>query len=61
MSAAALGIVAIWGTMQLGGADAAAIEEIQAAKPLEPAIEIAVTNSAEPEPSHAENRSDVSI
>lgn len=55
MSAAALGIVAILGSMQLGWTGAAAIQEIHAAKLLEPVIEIAVTNSTEPEPSHTDN------
>ena len=55
MSATALGIVAVLGSMQLGWATAAVNQEIHAVRLLEPAIEIAVTNSNEPEPSHADN------
>lgn len=57
MTAAALGIVAVFGSIHLGWAGAAvATQEMPAAKPLQPSIEIAVTNSTEPEPSHADNQ-----
>ncbi len=55
MGAAALGIIAVLGSIQLGWASAAANQEVHAAKPLEPAMEIAVTNSTEPGSSHADN------
>ncbi len=55
MSAAALGIVAVFGIMQLGWAGMAANQEAHEARLLEPAIEIAVTNSTEPDPTHADN------
>ena len=55
MSAAALGLVALVGSMQLGWAGAVANQEAHGVGQLEPVIEIAVTNSTEPEPSHADN------
>ncbi len=55
MSAAALGLVALVGSMQLGWAGAVANQEAHGVGQLEPVIEIAVANSTEPEPSHADN------
>lgn len=55
MSAAALSIVAVFGSMYLGWAGAAVNQEAHEVRLLEPAIEIAVTNSTEPDPSHEDN------
>ena len=55
MSAAALGIVAVFGSMQLGWAGVETSRQVRGLNPAASVIEVAVTNSTEPEPSQADN------
>lgn len=55
MAAAALGIVAVFGSIQLGWAGLAVSQEVRRLNPADSVIEIAVANSTEPEHSHADN------
>jgi len=48
MSAAALGIVAVFGSMQLGWAGAETSQQVRGLNPAASVIEVAVTNSTEP-------------
>ena len=55
MTAAALGIVALLGSMHLGWAGSTAVPQYHGLMPAGAVIEIAVTNSTEPDPSHADS------